>query len=51
MVFNERNMTRRAPKIHKMVFVERSMPKGNEIRLTNDESQLLKKWLLTQIAF
>ena len=48
MVFNEKNMVRRAPKIYKMVIVERKMPKGTEIRLTNEEFSQLEKWLLTQ---
>ncbi len=48
MVFNLKNMEKRAPKIYKRVFIERRMPKGNEIRLTNEEYSTLKKWLLTQ---
>lgn len=48
MIFNEKNMTRRARKIYKMVFMERRMPKGNEIRLTNEERAKLEKWLFTQ---
>lgn len=51
MVFNEKNMVRRAPKIYRMVVVERKMPKGNDIRLTNEEFVLLEKWLLTQNIF
>ena len=48
MVFNLKNMEKRAPRIYKMVFIERRMPKGNEIRLTNEEYSTFKKWLLTQ---
>lgn len=48
MVFKKENMSRRARKIYKMVFVERKMPKGNEIRLTNEEYLTLEKWLKTQ---
>jgi uncharacterized membrane protein len=48
MVFKEKNMSRRAKKIYKMVFVERRMPKGNEIRLTNEEYNQLEEWLKTQ---
>ena len=48
MLFNRRNMVRRAPKIYKMVFVDRRMPKGNQIRLTKEEYENLEKWLLTQ---
>lgn len=48
MVFNEKNISRRAKKIYQMVFVERRMPKGNEIQLTNEEFIKLKKWLFTE---
>ena len=51
MVFNSKNMSKRAPKIYKMVFVERKMPKGNEVRLTNEEYIKLEKWLFTQNIF
>ena len=51
MIFNMKNMSRRAPKIYKMVFVERKMPKGNEIRLSQDEAATLEKWLFTQEIF
>jgi len=47
-VFNLRNMDRHAKKIHQQVFVYRRMPKGNEIKLTNNEYQLLKSWLKEQ---
>ena len=48
MVFNEKNMSRRASKIYKAVFLERSMPKGDEVTLTQDEFTILNKWLSTQ---
>ncbi len=48
MVFNLKNMVRRAPRIYNAVFLEQRMPKGDKIRLTNDESSRLKSWLLTQ---
>ncbi|MDW3193924.1 MAG: hypothetical protein R8G66_16240 [Cytophagales bacterium] len=48
MVFKEKNMEKRAPKIYQMVFVERKMPRGNEIKLTNEEYTTLEKWLFTQ---
>ena len=48
MVFKEKNMVKRAPKIYKQVFVDTNMPKGNEIQLTSEEYNTLKKWLLTQ---
>ena len=51
MVFKEKNMSKRAKKIYKMVFLERKMPKGNDIRLTNEEYTTLEKWLFTQEIF
>ena len=48
MVFKEKNMTKRAKKIYRMVFVEKRMPKGNDIRLNKAEYATLKKWLATQ---
>ncbi|NQZ77724.1 MAG: hypothetical protein HRT61_16715 [Ekhidna sp.] len=51
MVFKEKNMSKRAKKIYKMVFKERKMPKGNDIRLTNEEYITLEKWLFTQEIF
>lgn len=51
MIFNNKNMTKRAPRIYRMVFVERRMPKGNEIRLTNEEASTLQKWVFTQEIF
>ncbi|NQZ78696.1 MAG: hypothetical protein HRT61_21660 [Ekhidna sp.] len=51
MVFNEKNMSKRAPKIYKMVYVERKMPKGDEIKLTNEEYVALEKWLFTQSIY
>ena len=51
MVFKEKNLEKRAPKIYQMVFVERKMPKGDEIKLTNEEYATLEKWLFTQELF
>ena len=51
MVFNEKNMTKRARKIYQMVFVKRKMPKGDEITLTDREYTQLENWLLTQEIF
>jgi len=48
MVFKEKNMVRRAPKIYKQVFLEKTMPKGDEIRLSQEEYRTLEKWLFTQ---
>lgn len=51
MVFKEKNMSKRAKKIYKMVFQERKMPKGTEIQLTDEEYITLEKWLFTQEIF
>ena len=51
MVFKEKNMSKRAARIYKMVYVERRMPKGNEVRLTNQEYTKLEQWLFTQNIF
>jgi uncharacterized membrane protein len=48
IIFKEKNMSKRAKKIYQMVFVERKMPKGNEIRLTDEEIDKLENWLFTQ---
>ena len=46
-VFTLDNMNLLGPKIHKQVFVKRRMPKGKEIRMTQNEYDLLENWLLT----
>ncbi len=51
MVFKEKNISKRAKKIYRMVFQERKMPKGDDIRLTNEEYTTLEKWLFTQEIF
>lgn len=51
MVFKEKNIPKRAKKIYQMVYIKRRMPKGNEVRLTNEEYNQLKKWLFTQEIF
>jgi len=48
MLFNPKNMERRASKIYQMVFVKRRMPKGDQVRLTTQEYNILKKWLSTK---
>lgn len=48
LVFKENNMTRRAEKIYRTVYVEQRMPKGNEIRFTRAEYTQVDKWLRTQ---
>lgn len=48
MVFNLKNMKRRATKIYDLVFVQQRMPKGDATRLTTEERATLKQWLSTQ---
>ena len=48
MVFNEKNMIKRAKRIYRAVFIEKKMPKGNEVQLTTEDFARLEKWLLTQ---
>jgi uncharacterized membrane protein len=45
MVFNLKNMDKRAEKINKNVFELQRMPKGDEIKLTLDERETLKNWI------
>jgi uncharacterized membrane protein len=44
-VFTIDNIEGLAPKIYKQVFVKRRMPKGRDIQLTEEESQVLKSWV------
>ena len=44
-IFSLKNMDKNAKKIYKQVFVTRRMPKGNEIKLTEEEYQTIKNWL------
>ena len=48
MVFNAKNMTKRASKIYRQVFVEKRMPKGSKVQLSDQEYTNLKEWLNTQ---
>jgi uncharacterized membrane protein len=45
MVFNLKNMDKRAEKINKNVFELQRMPKGDEIKLTLEERETLKNWI------
>ncbi|MEM9052039.1 MAG: hypothetical protein AAGC47_08320 [Bacteroidota bacterium] len=47
MVFNLINMDKRAKKIDKNVFELQRMPKGDEIKLTSEEKEILKNWINT----
>lgn len=47
-VFTGSNMETHAPKIYKQVFVKQRMPRGNAIKLTPEEKDMLLRWLETQ---
>lgn len=49
MVFKAKNMSKRAGRIYKAVFVQRRMPKGDQYDLSEEEADQLKKWILTEI--
>lgn len=49
MVFKLKNMDKRVPRIYRAVFVQKRMPKGNDIRLTAEEYAALEQWLKTKI--
>lgn len=44
-VFSLKNMEKHAKKIHHQVFVLKRMPKGDDIKLTAEEYQILESWL------
>jgi uncharacterized membrane protein len=48
-VFTTANMNLFAADINEQVFIKKRMPRGNRVRLTNDEYNTLKNWLITQI--
>lgn len=47
-VFNRDNMEVYATKIYRQVFVKRRMPKGNAVKLTKEEQEILMHWLETR---
>ncbi|AYB35300.1 hypothetical protein [Chryseolinea soli] len=47
-VFTVSNMETHAPKIYKQVFVKQRMPRGNVIKLSQEEKDTLLRWLETQ---
>lgn len=46
MVFTEVNMDQRARKIKLQVFTLKRMPKGNTIKLSDEERKTLKEWIV-----
>lgn len=49
-VFTLENMNGYAKKINKQVFIKKRMPKGNEVKLTAEEREWLRKWVGEQLA-
>ena len=47
-VFKSKNLDKNAPKIKEQVFVKKRMPKGDEIKLTEQELNTLNTWLTTK---
>lgn len=45
LIFKERNMNRRAPRIYKQVFELKRMPKKDGVPLAAEEYQILKSWI------
>lgn len=46
-VYTLDNMNSLAKKINKQVFIKKRMPKGDDIKLTEEEYEQLKSWLLS----
>ncbi|WP_273566452.1 c-type cytochrome [Maribacter halichondriae] len=46
-VFTLENMDSLAADIHKQVFIKKKMPKGRKIKLTEEETDALARWLET----
>lgn len=44
-VFKHKNLDKNAPKIKEQVFVKKRMPKGDKIKLTDQELTTLSTWL------
>lgn len=44
-IFSLKNLDKHAPKIKEQVFVKKRMPKGDKIKLTDQEIQTLTQWL------
>ncbi|MEM6630652.1 MAG: hypothetical protein AAF694_13315 [Bacteroidota bacterium] len=47
-VFSLKNMNKHAAKIYEQVFLKQRMPKGDAIKLTEEEAQILIEWLKSQ---
>ena len=47
-IFSLKNMDKNAQKINKQVFIKGRMPKGDEIKLTEEEYATLKAWIQSQ---
>ena len=49
MVFKQNNIEKRADRIYRAVFVQRRMPKGDDIQLSSEEYATLEQWLKSKI--
>lgn len=50
-VFSLKNMDKNAKRIYKQVFVFQRMPKGDQVKLTDEELTTLKHWLKSKNTF
>ncbi|MEO1253426.1 MAG: hypothetical protein AAFY41_00890 [Bacteroidota bacterium] len=46
-VFTEENMNRSAKSIYKQVFLKKKMPKGDDVKLSVAEHEILEEWLVS----
>lgn len=47
-IFSLKNMEKHASKINEQVFIKQRMPKGDRIKLTDEEANILKAWISSQ---
>lgn len=50
-VFSLKNMDKNAKRIYKQVFVFQRMPKGDKVKLTDEDLETLKHWLKSKNTF
>lgn len=48
-IFTDSNMDELAPSIYKQVFVKKRMPRGNTIKLSEEDQKALTDWLKTRV--
>ena len=44
-IFTRESMLSAAPEIYQQVFVKKKMPKGRNVKLTENETLILKRWI------